>query len=452
MPSSKDNGGALDGEEPPTKALPPSTKASPFFGNNVTTLLFAVISLAVYLLLLRPTTGATREERQRRQEREQRQRQGGRRMTRNNNNTNNNNNNINVHAARTANRPGRVADPAAVAAAAAGGGGGGGAIGITSRQPPLSENAIEILSNCRSGPPHLQSEQLQKIKSMSMSTSDGGDTDDKNSTTTTNTTATTTTTSATPQQVARTIGGNQFLVDGVVGWNYTTSSSAVKQTILPERAKQLRQDRAKILSRWLTEAADSHSNSSSGGGNNTDGDDNRTSNSTSNSSNLAVLPPPAPKSTVVIGLSFRMIVDSVDDKSQDSTASSSSSSPSAVVDILYRLSTYYSVLLMVQLPEGNTNSGSIKGYDVLHGQIIKALRTASDGVLTEQILPSHRIMVCQSPTGRVALVRQLRQVGLIIDFDPTVKAELERFGYSVSVVSSPEWTSTASSLTPLSML
>jgi len=292
-----------------------------------------------------------------------------------------------------------------------------------------------------------------------MSTTDGGDDGSEKNTTTTTTTIPA---YATAQQVARTIGGNQFLVDGVVGWSYTSSASAAKQ-IPTENAKQLRQDRAKILSRWLKKATDNNSNIGGGNSNNNVVDDNtRTSNSSNNnnnndsiSNNLSVLPPPAPKSTVVIGLSFDMIVGSIDATSPASTASSSSAS--AVVDILYRLSTYYSVLLMVQVPGGDSSSSSSsiiiksnKSCDQSNQQIVNVLRVTNNGLLTEQILPSHRIMVCQSTTGRVALVRQLRQVGLVIDYDPSVRTELKRFGYSVSIVTPTEWTLTASSLTPMS--
>jgi len=49
-----------------------------------------------------------------------------------------------------------------------------------------------------------------------------------------------------------------------------------------------------------------------------------------------------------------------------------------------------------------------------------------------QVLADHRIIAAESVTGRVALVRQLaRRVEFVLDFDPQMKAELNRFGFRV---------------------
>ncbi len=63
--------------------------------------------------------------------------------------------------------------------------------------------------------------------------------------------------------------------------------------------------------------------------------------------------------------------------------------------------------------------------------------------LNSQILPTHRIICTTTPKGRIAFVRQLgsnygnnnttnnNKAELIIDYDASVKNELERFGFRV---------------------
>jgi hypothetical protein len=52
----------------------------------------------------------------------------------------------------------------------------------------------------------------------------------------------------------------------------------------------------------------------------------------------------------------------------------------------------------------------------------------------DQVLPKHRILLAQTVTGRVALVRQLSRVELVVDWDKEVSSQLERFGYKVALV------------------
>ncbi|KAL7480002.1 hypothetical protein ACHAW6_005714 [Cyclotella cf. meneghiniana] len=53
--------------------------------------------------------------------------------------------------------------------------------------------------------------------------------------------------------------------------------------------------------------------------------------------------------------------------------------------------------------------------------------------LNPQILPPHRIVFLSTPEGRVAFVRQLQGVELVVDGDEKVTRELERFGHCVLV-------------------
>jgi hypothetical protein len=49
------------------------------------------------------------------------------------------------------------------------------------------------------------------------------------------------------------------------------------------------------------------------------------------------------------------------------------------------------------------------------------------------VLPSHRIVAASTVAGRVAFVRQVQRVGLVVDFDPAVHEQLSRFGHKVMV-------------------
>jgi SMC interacting uncharacterized protein involved in chromosome segregation len=96
---------------------------------------------------------------------------------------------------------------------------------------------------------------------------------------------------------------------------------------------------------------------------------------------------------------------------------------------------------MVQpVPNNNNTKQSYTEMQKVQDEIIQKLRSRgsssnSEQLLTESILPSHRIMLSQSATGRIALTRQLSSVELVIDFDVDVQTQLERFGYKVAIVS-----------------
>lgn len=95
--------------------------------------------------------------------------------------------------------------------------------------------------------------------------------------------------------------------------------------------------------------------------------------------------------------------------------------------VVYLLATYYSLLLIV------TVDSSFQPKDMKN--ILSRLRGA-DGddnttYLAPEILPDHRITASCSVTGRVAFVRQLQRIELVLDFDAEVKENLSRFGYRV---------------------
>jgi hypothetical protein len=65
-------------------------------------------------------------------------------------------------------------------------------------------------------------------------------------------------------------------------------------------------------------------------------------------------------------------------------------------------------------------------------RLIAQLRGSGDG-LTAEVLPDHRIIFASTVAGRVAFVRQMQRIELVLDFDPEVKTLLSRFGHKVVV-------------------
>lgn len=95
--------------------------------------------------------------------------------------------------------------------------------------------------------------------------------------------------------------------------------------------------------------------------------------------------------------------------------------------VLYLLATYYNLLLIVVVPPAETANDDVllKATDKLRGQ------ESGEGRLDEECLPSHRIVAATTAAGRVAFVRQLAKVEVVLDFDSEVKTQLARFGYRV---------------------
>jgi hypothetical protein len=190
------------------------------------------------------------------------------------------------------------------------------------------------------------------------------------------------------------IGGTSILMDGMVAFSHTRAF-AVSQTN-KSSDPTVRQDRAKILSRIL---------------------------SSSSASGMITQPPPSKGSTVVIALKQSDLL-----LSSSSSSSSSQQNSSSLSRSLYLLATYCNLLVVLHVEQNTTN------VVVDKEALLSQWRT--ENVLSEQVLPSHRILLSSSTTGRIALVRQLsnNRVGLVVDWDPDVKTQLERFGYKVALV------------------
>jgi len=102
--------------------------------------------------------------------------------------------------------------------------------------------------------------------------------------------------------------------------------------------------------------------------------------------------------------------------------------------ILYLLGTYYNVFVLVDASDvvpQITNDVQVKEYiDKVRTKLYTASNSDNEYQLNEQIIPTHRIIVSTTSSGRVAFVRQLSDTQLVIDYDVDgVVKELERFGF-----------------------
>ncbi len=86
--------------------------------------------------------------------------------------------------------------------------------------------------------------------------------------------------------------------------------------------------------------------------------------------------------------------------------------------ILYALGTFYNLVVIVAVDSEKVD-------------VVQLLRRS---LLSEEVLPSHRILRSSKVTGRVALVRQLSKVAFVVDWDSEVESQLTRFGYKVSLI------------------
>ena len=377
---------------------------------SFTTLLLALVTLAVYLFFLKPTAG-----------------DGNDNANNNNNRNRNRNATTNTTSSNTTGTATRERQRHR----------GGGRRQIPQQQQPahrrrlqMSENAMEILRNCQSLPPHVVSSSSASASSSSNSSK-------------------------------RTIGGSDILSEnGLVVFSHTRAASSVEAsgsssrsqtpkgssansainvdapaTVTMDRASSesnnndktvtvasasllQRKERAKILSRLFAATLHHHHAAAKGG------------------------LPPSKGSTFVIGISRETHLL---DRGQRSS----------LLRAIKGLAAHYTVLVVVSVaPKAAANSSYEHQYEstqALHSEAICLLRGHSssnsngdeskgDYELSEAVLPSHRVLLAGLAKGRVALVRQLStNIGLTVDFDRDVREELERFGYVVSIVE--DWTS-----------
>lgn len=182
---------------------------------------------------------------------------------------------------------------------------------------------------------------------------------------------------ASGSQSTRRSSGSTLLTEGLVTFRHTRA--AVHEQVKAENSAQNRKERARILSCMLALGE--------------------------KSSDSKI--PPARGSTIVASVPM------------DEVACPK------LRRVLYLFSTYYNLLLILVVPAGTAASDLEKATMKLRGKENDAER------LGEDCLPHHRIVAASTPAGRIAFVRQLARVEIVLDFDTEVKTQLTRFGYRV---------------------
>jgi hypothetical protein len=180
-------------------------------------------------------------------------------------------------------------------------------------------------------------------------------------------------------------GGSNILIDGLLAFKHSRAAVWEKQLDAAEQALN-RKDRAQVLSRMLEEEIPASSAA-----------------------------PPAKGSTIVVSIPV-----------EDAGCSK-------LRRVLYLLATYYNLLVILAVPSAPSKEertqliAKLRGLDA--GK--KESTSASTQLLPVDVLPDHRIIVSSTSAGRVAFVRQVSRIELVLDFDPEVKSILARFGHRV---------------------
>lgn len=172
-------------------------------------------------------------------------------------------------------------------------------------------------------------------------------------------------------------GGSNVLSDGVVAFRHSKAASH-ESSLSSETQMKNRKERAKVLSNLLAESSGT------------------------------LLNPPAKGGSVVLAIP----ADDVECEK--------------LRRIVYLLATYYNLLVVVTV-DSSFQPKEMK--DVL--QRLRGSEKDEVNYLSPDILPGHRVTASCSVTGRVAFVRQLQRIDLVLDFDAEVKDSLSRFGHRV---------------------
>jgi hypothetical protein len=200
-------------------------------------------------------------------------------------------------------------------------------------------------------------------------------------------------------------GGFNLLSDGLVSFRHCAASSYEQTRLDADRQNANRKERARVLSRLLDLDAAASEAQPKGG--------NRAANS---SNGGGILPPPPKGATLVVSIP------------------SSDVGCAKLRRVLFLLATYYNLFVILVVPPSSTEINRVEAVAKLRGsgsQHPAAPDDDDDGSLSLDVLPDHRVVAASTTAGRVAFVRQLQRVELMLDFDPEVKGLLTRFGHKV---------------------
>lgn len=220
--------------------------------------------------------------------------------------------------------------------------------------------------------------------------------------------------SAASARIAISGGFNVLTGDGLVAFRHA-KAFATEQSLSTDQQAANRKERARILSRLM----------------NGDG---------------TLTTPPNKGTTMVISIPVNL--------SQE-TKETNEDCATKLRRVLYLLGTYYNVFILLAVTPDTADALASLTYQKeqeLREKMIKRLRgDDEDGSiindsesspdkqqiatrsLSADVIPDHRIILSTTVTGRVAFVRQLHRVELVLDFDPEVRNLLSRFGHKVIV-------------------
>lgn len=177
------------------------------------------------------------------------------------------------------------------------------------------------------------------------------------------------------------LAGSKMLVDGLIPFRYTRAAEFEQsRSAEGDVAAQNRKERARLLSRLLSlDVTGSHSTT-----------------------------PPSRGSALVVSI-----------PAEDVRCLK-------LRRIIYLFATYYNLLVILGGLPAETTTDDFAS--------LRAQLRGPDGekeTLCTEILPDHRIVAASTTTGRIAFVRQLARVELVLEFQEAVKTDLVRFGYRV---------------------
>lgn len=199
---------------------------------------------------------------------------------------------------------------------------------------------------------------------------------------------------STQSAMTLTPGGSNVLVDGLLAFRHGKASS-YEQSLDSETQTANRKQRARILSRLLDR-----------------------SNHKGGASSLSA--PPSKGSTVVVSI-----------PAEDAGCPK-------LRRVLYLLATFYNLLVIFAIKQDETSNRK-QERDAMRAKLRGAKGDADQ--LPPDILPDQRIVQASTSTGRVAFVRQLQRIELVLEFDRDVEEQLQRFGYKVVVYGEPKQSS-----------
>jgi hypothetical protein len=118
------------------------------------------------------------------------------------------------------------------------------------------------------------------------------------------------------------------------------------------------------------------------------------------------------------------------------TDSANAASLDKIRPVLQVLGTYYNLLVVLAIDCGyETDAVKARSdwIESLRRPGSSATATSTSTGVGEDVLPTHRIVAATTAAGRIAFVRQVQRVGMILDFEATVQEQLSRFGHNVIV-------------------